>query len=215
MFGIGTVLDKITSLFWGFGFLYHLGGGVSLPTTASLNGYLRDYGYPSVPEAYLSEVSGWRIFLKGYTVSRFSGGIWGGEATSGDKVVSIDGSYSYYSLGKLLTLKSGTFYLLPSVGLGRSNLTLTVGDNVVRFDSLLSSPGKVSTLRTDSWILTPEAEFLWRKEAFLFLGARLGYMLAFPKGRWTTEGVEVKGGPNTAMDGLYFHLTIGLGFVVL
>ena len=215
MFGAGALLERITSTFWGWGFLYYLYGGVASPNVSPLNDYLWRHGYPGVPRAYLSYGTAWSAFLKGYSLSHTSGGILRVSGTYGDKIVSVDGEYSYYSLGRLITLKSGVLYAHPSLGLGRSKLTLTVGDNVVEFDSLLSSPGQVSVLTSSSWLLVPEVEVLWRKERFLFLGAGIGYLLALPRGNWVTEGISVRGGPPTAMDGLLFNLRLGLGFVVL
>jgi len=178
------LLERITSTLWGWGFLYYLGAGVSFPGVSALNDHLTNYGYPAVPEAYVSHLKGWRLFVKGYALSHFSGGIWGGS-------------------------------VIPSIGLGRSSLVLTVGDNVVKFDSLLSSPGQISYLETRPWVLTPEVELIWRKESFLFIGGRLGYMLAFPKGNWSTEGIGVREGPPSSLEGPYFNLVIGLGFVML
>jgi len=215
MFGAGALLERITSTLWGWGFLYYLGAGVSFPGVSALNDHLTNYGYPAVPEAYVSHLKGWRLFVKGYALSHFSGGIWGGSATYGDRIVSIDGDYYYYSLGRMLTLRNKVLYLIPSIGLGRSSLVLTVGDNVVKFDSLLSSPGQISYLETRPWVLTPEVELIWRKESFLFIGGRLGYMLAFPKGNWSTEGIGVREGPPSSLEGPYFNLVIGLGFVML
>ncbi len=211
MFG----LERIITTFWGWGFLYYLSGGVSMPQVSSLNDYLWRHGYPGVPGAYLTYSTRWSAFVKGYSLSHTSGGILGVRGTYGDRIVSVGGEYHYYSVGRLLTLKSKTLYVHPSVGVGRSRLTLTVGSNVVEFDSLLASPGQVSVLTSSSWVVVPEMDLLWRKEGFLFLGMGVGYMLAFPKGSWVTEGIGVRNGPSTAMDGLLFNLRLGLGFVVL
>ncbi len=186
-----------------------------MPGVSPLNEYLWRHDYPGVPKAYLTYSTRWSAFVRGYSLSHTTGGILGVKGTYGDRVVAVDGEYHYYSLGKLLTLKSKSLYLHPSLGAGRSKLTLTVGSNVVVFDSLLASPGQVSVLTSSSWLLVPEVDLLWRKESFLFFGLGVGYMLAFPKGNWVTESIEVKGGPSTAMDGLLFNLRLGLGFVVL
>ncbi|NPA80472.1 MAG: hypothetical protein GXO29_05440 [Thermotogae bacterium] len=211
---VSNLLGNLLNVLWGWGFVYYVGGGAIAPSVGDLNSRLSRYGYPNVPEAYFQSWGGWRLFVKGYAFGKFEGSLAGSKVIWEDKVVAVDGSLYSYSLGKVYKLRRNVF-LLPSFGVGRSRLMLTVGRNVAIFDSLLASPGQVASLETSTWTLNPEIEAVWRKERFLFLGARLGYVFAFPKGSWRTQDIEIEGGPATALDGPYVHIFIGLGYVVL
>ncbi|NPB03833.1 MAG: hypothetical protein GXO39_05410 [Thermotogae bacterium] len=214
MFNVGDLLSQFLQFFWGWGFVYQFAGGIAAPNVGDLNRRLWEYGYPGVPEAYISSGGGWQLFVKGWGVGRYSFSILPRKVVWQDRLIYVDGGEYYYFLGKMFPI-FGKNYVFPSLGIGKSHLNLIVGKNVSVFDSLLTSPGTITMIRTEPWILVPQVEAVWKKERFLFFGARVSYPIAFTRGDWKMGDVSVKGGPNSALDGLRLHLFVGFGYVVL
>ncbi|MEO0138699.1 MAG: hypothetical protein ABIL16_05350 [candidate division WOR-3 bacterium] len=212
MFGISQLVGKFFSVFGGWGVAYFMSLGGSTVNVNDLNKHLQNSGYPSVSPFNIFTSGELGIFAKRYFVSKRNLNLWHRNYYNSSNLVGFGGSCWYLSFGKYFDFKDIKF--LPQIGIGKSQVDLIVGKNVVDFDSLLSNPGSIMDLNRESLVLAPYLRVFTKKKWVLFLSGGVGYILPIYKFPWEIKGVGRVRGPSTALGGIIFDLGLGLGILI-
>jgi hypothetical protein len=150
----------------------------------------------------------------------------GSESTPGGRSARLEAQYTTLVVGWDLRPR-GRLSVAPSLGVGRGNFDLTVGDRAggaavpttpaPTFAEVLASPGTESRIRGTHWIYEPmiAAELLVVRQHAqrrgITVGVRAGYRVAPNRPDWTYRDVAVSGGPVDQAAGPIVRLTIGVG----
>lgn len=212
MFGISEIAGKLFSIFNGWGIVYFWSLGGNIIGVGDINNHLQSANYPKISPYNISSSGEFGIFAKKYFISKRNLTLWHRNYSNSSNLVGFGGNCWYISLGRLFNLKY--IKILPQVGMGRSEMDLTVGKNVMDFDSLLINPGRITSLNRKSLVLVPYMRVFAKRKWVLFFSGGMGYILPFYKSPWEIEGIGKVNGPSTAFGGLVVDLALGLGLLI-
>ena len=115
----------------------------------------------------------------------------------------------------------------PTIGVGRGNYVLTVGDRnggataptapPPTFSEILDAPGRSSRIAGGQWVFEPMLAgevLVVRSESQrrgIAIGARVGYRVAPNRPDWEYRGNAVAGGPIDRARGPIVRVTVGVG----
>lgn len=150
----------------------------------------------------------------------------GSETTPAGLSARIEASYTTLTLGWDLRPR-GRLSIAPTLGVGRGNYVLTVGDRAggatvptspaPTFAEVVADPGRESRLEGKHWVFEPmlAADLLVVRSAArrrgVTIGARAGYRVAPNRPDWEYRGTAVTGGPVDQAKGPIVRLTVGIG----
>lgn len=150
----------------------------------------------------------------------------GSESTAGGLSARIEADYTTLTLGWDFRPR-GRLSVAPTLGVGRGNYVLTVGDRnggatppaspPPTFAEVLAAPGRESRLTGKHWVFEPmlAAEMLVVRSAAqrrgITIGARVGYRVAPNRPDWEYRGTATPGGPVDQAKGPIVRLTVGVG----
>jgi len=186
-----------------------------------LNSKLENNGYPAMSENFFSVGGGghaiinnkWIIGGEGHTLL-------GEEASHENYKQSITGGYGFFDLGYILfSIKDLRVY--PLLGLGGGGLNLKIKEDIasLSLDNILNNPGRGAELTNGGFLMNLGGgiDYLFtfgkdeKSRGGMFLGIRAGYTISTFKGKWTMDGVEISGAPETGLKGPYIRFMIGGG----
>lgn len=136
---------------------------------------------------------------------------------------TVSALYEFINLGYVVYSKRD-LWLFPMVGLGGSSVNLRILERGITptFDEILDNPGRETKIWTGG--ISPQqftVQFALGMDYILKLnedkkgeggwlfGIRVGYTYTPTKANWRMEDVDVLGGPDVGITGLYIHLLIG------
>lgn len=150
----------------------------------------------------------------------------GAESTAAGLSSRIGASYTTVTVGWDFRPRD-RFSLAPTLGVGRGDYVLTVGDRAggptvpasppPTFAEVLADPGRESRIVGKHWIYEPMLAgelLIVRRSAHrrgITLGARAGYRIAPNRPDWEYRGTAVAGGPVDQAKGPILRLTVGVG----
>lgn len=150
----------------------------------------------------------------------------GSESTAAGLSARIEASYTTLTLGWDLRPR-GRLSVAPTLGVGRGNYVLTVGDRnggatvpaspAPTFAEVVADPGRESRIEGKHWVFEPmlAADLLVVRSAArrrgITIGARVGYRVAPNRPDWEYRGSAVTGGPVDQAKGPIVRLTVGVG----
>lgn len=121
---------------------------------------------------------------------------------------SLSGRFALLEAGYVVPLAAG-FRIYPLAGVGLSDLDFTTSqEGSVPFDDLLEGPGPGSQVTTGGFVLQPGLGVDLVGAGFT-VGLRGGWMFAPGEAEWEAADVDVEGGPDVGMEGMFLRASIG------
>ncbi len=194
--------------------------GVQVPEFAALNAELANNEFMELDKVFLSRGGGfYTIFPKAHIASLFNFTTFSSNKTEGSNTNSLRGTVIGTSLGIVL-LNNPKYQLIPFGGVVYSwfGVRLSKNNNASQtFDNYLGGGLNQQHIATEGFTgnvglhfaTTPFANKKFGRN--LNFGLRSGYYIPFEKStKWTTNAINLQGGPNINSHGFYANFIFGI-----
>ena len=198
----------VFSLVGGFGGFFY--GGVR-PGVSPINDAVASELPGFEKTIYVNGGSGYGI-INGFLIG---GGGFGGTLTSESSTMHGELSYSsgFFEVGYIKPLFKFSYGFL-TIGSGSVGMTMKLNRILsdVSFDSLLTDPGRRTTLVTSGMCFTAGAGVLFKLSKFFMLGVKVGYLYSPQHPDWKLDdGHQVLGGPQVKLSAPYASINFYFG----
>lgn len=127
----------------------------------------------------------------------------------------LDGGKGSLQLGYVVFRRT-KITVIPTVGIGGYKVSADIRSilpDSTNFNQVLFNPNNSTHLQTSGISIAPKIIFEIKAFKLIHVGIEAGYDYALMNKGWTSNGQKIKEGPTTNLNGLFFGLTIGAGFI--